>query len=43
MKKVWYSAITSDMVSHLSPEDKDELYEQLNDAVMEICSTYEVR
>jgi len=42
VKVVWSSKLTSDMLSHLSSDEKEELYEQLNDAVMEVCSSYEV-
>ena len=35
---LWYASITEDMVSHLSPDDRKELMNNLSDAVEQIAS-----
>lgn len=40
---VWQSQITEEMVSKLSLTDFSLLVNALNDAVMEICQSYEVK
>ena len=39
---VWFSELTADMVSKLSESEQEDLFEQLNDAVMETCDIYKV-
>lgn len=39
---VWFSELTADMVSRLSESEQEDLFEQLNDAVMETCGFYKV-
>lgn len=39
---VWFSELTADMVSKLSESEQEDLFEQLNDAVMQTCDIYAV-
>lgn len=39
---VWKSQITSEMVSHLSESDIEQLQHQLNDVVQEIAESFGV-
>lgn len=41
---VWFSEITEDFIAsaNLSEEDKESFFEQLNDAVVEVCDIYKV-
>jgi hypothetical protein len=41
-KTVWESSITEEMVSKLNDNEISMLVEALNDAVMEICQSYEI-
>ena len=41
---VWFSEITEELIAsaNLSAEDKESFFEQLNDAVMEVCDIWGV-
>lgn len=41
---VWFSEITEEFIesANLSAEDKESFFEQLNDAVMEVCDIWGV-
>ena len=41
---LWFSEITEDFIAsaNLSAEDKESLFEQLNDAVAEVCDIWGV-
>jgi hypothetical protein len=41
-KTVWESSVTEEMVSELNDNEISMLVEALNDAVMEICQSYEI-
>jgi hypothetical protein len=41
-KLVWESSVTEEMVSKLNDNEISMLVEALNDAVMEICQSYEI-
>jgi hypothetical protein len=41
-KTVWESSVTEEMVSKLNDNEISMLVEALNDAVMEICQSYEI-
>jgi hypothetical protein len=41
-KTVWESSVTEEMVSQLNDNEISMLVEALNDAVMEICQSYEI-
>jgi len=43
-KVVWFSEITEDFIAsaNLSAEDKESFFEQLNDAVVEVCDIWGV-
>jgi hypothetical protein len=43
-KVVWFSELTEQFISsaNLSAEDKESFFEQLNDAVMEVCDIWGV-
>ena len=43
-KVVWFSEITEKLIAgaNLSEEDKESFFEQLNDAVMEVCDIWGV-
>lgn len=42
MANLWNSSVTKGMTKHLTEDEKSQLIEQLNDAVMEICQSFEV-
>lgn len=39
---VWRSELTEDMVSHLLIIDVERLFSELDDAVLNICQSYDV-
>jgi hypothetical protein len=41
-KTVWESSVTEEMVSKLTDNEISMLVEALDDAVMEICQSYEI-
>lgn len=41
-KLLWESRVTKDMCADLSPEDIEQLIEQLNEAVEQVCSEFDV-
>jgi len=41
-KLLWESRVTKDMCADLLPEDIEQLIEQLNEAVEQVCSEFDV-
>ena len=39
---VWRSELPAYMVGHLKEDEQGDLFEQLNDAVLEVCDIYKV-
>lgn len=37
---IWKSEITSEMVEHITPENLEQLIQELNDVVQEIAESY---
>jgi hypothetical protein len=42
MANVWKSSVTVGMTKHLTDDERANLVQQLDDAVMEICQSYEI-
>lgn len=42
MANVWKSTVTTSMTKHLTDDERANLVQQLDDAVMEICQSYEI-
>jgi hypothetical protein len=42
MANVWKSSVTSGMTKHLTDNERANLAQELDDAVMEICQSYEI-
>jgi hypothetical protein len=42
MANLWNSSVTVGMTKHLTEAEKAQLTEQLNDAVQEICESFEI-
>lgn len=42
MANVWKSSVTAGMTKHLTEDEKASLAQELDDAVMEICQSYEI-
>jgi len=42
MANLWSAAVTKGMTKHLTEDEKAQLTEQLNDAVQEICESFEI-
>ena len=42
MANVWKSSVTVGMTKHLTDDERAELAQQLDDAVMEICQSFEI-
>jgi hypothetical protein len=42
MANVWKSAVTVGMTKHLTDDERANLAQELDDAVMDICQSYEI-
>jgi hypothetical protein len=43
MSNVWKSSVTSSMIKHLTEDEKADLIDKLNDVVMMVCESYEIK
>jgi hypothetical protein len=43
MSNVWKSSVTSSMTKHLTEDEKADLIDKLNDVVMMVCESYEIK
>jgi len=43
MANVWKSTVTSSMTKHLTEDEKADLIDKLNDVVMMVCQSYEIK
>ncbi len=42
MANVWKSSVTTSMTKHLTDSERENLIQELDDAVLQICDAYEI-